>query len=106
MSNPLEASLPPGLTRRHHQRLRDIYRSAGWPCQDMLEVELLAAGMLLRVFSAAGPETLRLTDAGVARLALVFAHNKACRSPHEALVEKVASAMARAGRVVYRGLRA
>ena len=104
MSNPLEAPLPHGLTRRHHQRLRDIYRSAGWPCQDMLEVELLAAGMLQRAVSAAGHETLRLTDTGVACLALVFAHNKTCQSTHEALVEKVANAMARAGRVVYRGL--
>ena len=92
------------LTRRHHQRLRDIYRSAGWPCQDMLEVELLAAGLLERVLAGGGHETLRVTDAGVARLAHVFARNKASRSPHEALVEKVALEMARAGRVVWRGL--
>ncbi len=24
------------------RRLRQLWRSAGWPCQDMLEVELLA----------------------------------------------------------------
>lgn len=70
----------------------------------MLEVELLAAGLLRCCTSAHGHETLRVTDAGVARLALVFANNKASRSPHEALVERVALEMARAGRVVYRGL--
>ncbi|MEO5737031.1 MAG: hypothetical protein ABIQ82_06185 [Variovorax sp.] len=95
---------PDGLTRRHHQRLREIYRSAGWPCQDMLEVELLAAGMLERLLAATGHETLRVTDAGMARLALVYSDNKAARSAHEALVEKVAREMARAGRVVWRGL--
>lgn len=92
------------LSRRHHQRLRDVYRSAGWPCLDMLEVELLAAGMLERVGASGGCETLRVTDVGVTRLAHVFTRNKARRSQHEALVEKVALEMARAGRVVWRGL--
>ncbi|MEZ5703405.1 MAG: hypothetical protein R3E42_17830 [Burkholderiaceae bacterium] len=45
---------PPALTRQHHRRLRDLYRSAGWPCQDMLEVELLAAGQIERVRSSEG----------------------------------------------------
>ena len=103
MPNSFE-SLKAGLTRRHHQRLRDVYRSAGWPCLDMLEVELLAAGMLERIASGSGHHTLRVTDAGLTRLAEVFAHNKASRSQHEALVEKVALEMARAGRLVWRGL--
>ena len=47
----LEPATP--LGRTHARRLREIYRSAGWPCQDMLEIELLAAGMLERVASAA-----------------------------------------------------
>lgn len=92
------------LTRRHHQRLREVYRSAGWPCHDMLEVELLAAGMLERRCSPGGCETLRVTDAGIQRLAEVFAQNKAVRTPHEALVERVALAMAQAGRIAWRGL--
>ena len=29
----------------HSRRLREIWRSAGWPCQDLIEVELLAAGL-------------------------------------------------------------
>eukprot|EP01036_Dinobryon_divergens_P058803 gene58803-78459_t len=84
--------IAPTLTRSHHQRLREIYRSAGWPCHDMLEVELLAAGLLERRPSPEGFESLRVTDAGIRRLAEVFAHNKAVRSPHEALVERVLDA--------------
>ena len=94
----------PLLTRHHHRRLREIYRSAGWPCHDMLEVELIAAGQVERVRSPDGHETLRVTDAGIQTLARVFATNKAARSPHEALVEQVAQAMARAGRLAWRGL--
>ncbi|MEZ5645194.1 MAG: hypothetical protein R3E99_08600 [Burkholderiaceae bacterium] len=92
------------LTRHHHRRLREIYRSAGWPCQDMLEVELLAAGQIERVRSAHGHETLRVSDAGIATLARVFASHKAARNPHEALVEQVALGMSRAGRLAWRGL--
>ena len=94
----------PVLTRHHHRRLREIYRSAGWPCHDMLEVELLAAGQVERVRSPDGFETLRVTDAGVHTLARVFASHKAARSPHEALVERVAQTMGQAGRLAWRGL--
>ena len=97
--NPL-----PTLTRTHHRRLRDLYRSAGWPSQDMLEVELLAAGQIERVRSSEGHETLRVTDAGIATLAKVFASNKAARSPHEELVQRVALEMIRGGRLAWRGL--
>jgi len=98
------AATPPAWSRVHHRRLRDIYRSAGWPCLDMVEIELLAAGLVERRLSDGLQETLRVTDAGVARLAEVFASNKAARSPHEALVEHVATAMGRAGRLAWRGL--
>lgn len=94
----------PSLTTRHLRRLRDIYRSAGWPCHDALEVELLAAGLLERLMPAQGIETLRLTDAGIAHLARGFARNKAARTPHEALVEQVALEQVRAGRLAWRGL--
>ena len=59
---------PDGLTRNHLRRLRQYFRSAGWPCQDMLEVELLDAGLLQRLRDADGRETLRVTDAGVAKI--------------------------------------
>ena len=57
------------LSAAHRRRLREIWRSAGWPCQDMLEVELLHAGLLQRLRDAEGRETLRVTDAGIALLA-------------------------------------
>ncbi|HKX42089.1 MAG TPA: hypothetical protein VJO99_13095 [Burkholderiaceae bacterium] len=92
------------LTAVHHRRLREVYRSAGWPCQDLLEVELLAAGLLERVRGALGHETLRVTDAGIAVLAQTLQRNRARRDLHEALVERVAREMARAGRIAWRGL--
>eukprot|EP01036_Dinobryon_divergens_P057296 gene57296-76497_t len=46
----------------HRRRLREIWRSAGWPCQDLLEVELLAAGLVERLRDGHGRETLRVTD--------------------------------------------
>lgn len=70
----------------------------------MLEVELLAAGQIERVRSSEGHETLRVTDAGIATLATVFASNKAARSPHEELVQRVALEMTRGGRLAWRGL--
>ncbi len=92
------------LGRAHARRLRDVYRSAGWPCQDPLEIELLAAGFLERVATPAGHTSLRVTDAGVQWLARVLAGNRARLSAHEALVEQVAREMCRAGRVAWRGL--
>ena len=98
-------ALPPAvLGRTHARRLREIYRSAGWPCQDMLEIELLAAGMLERMAGPAGHETLRVTDAGIAWLAATLAHNRSTLSAHEALVERVAREMVRAGRIAWRAL--
>src|SRR3990167_10294621 len=87
---------PPPLNRQHHRRLRDIYRSAGWPCADMVEVELLAAGLLERRGSADGHETLRVTDAGIQTLARVFASTQAARTPPAPLAGQVAGAMPRA----------
>lgn len=95
--------LPP-LSRLHLRRLREIYRSAGWPCHDMIEVALLAAGLVERQASGPGLETLRVTDAGIRQLALGFARNQAARTPHEDLVAQVAQAQVRAGRLAWRGL--
>lgn len=95
---------PPLLTRVHTRRLREIYRSAGWPCQDLVEVELLAAGLLERCTHDSGQTWLRVTDAGVQQLALTLTQNRAARSEHETLVDLVAREMARAGRIAWRGL--
>ncbi len=104
---PPVADPPPGavvLGRLHARRLREVYRSAGWPCCDAIEVDLLAAGLLERVRSAHGHETLRVTDAGIAHIARTLVVNRAVMSKHEALVEQVAREMTRAGRVAWRGL--
>lgn len=92
------------LGKAHARRLREIYRSAGWPCQDPLEIELLAAGMVDRVRTIAGHESLHVTQAGVQLLAATLARNRAALSAHEALVERVAQEMGRAGRIAWRGL--
>jgi hypothetical protein len=98
------ASGGPAASAAHQRRLRSIWRSAGWPCQDVIEIELLAAGLLERVLQPSGHETLRVTDAGVAQLALTLHRNRARRDAHEALVERVAREMTRGGRIVWRGL--
>ena len=103
-ASPSAARAPAGLGVHHRRRLRDIYRSAGWPCQDGIEVELLAAGLVARERDALGRETLRLTDLGIAVLAETLAKNRARRDPHEALVDRVARAMTREGRLAWRGL--
>ena len=94
----------PRATPAQRQRLRALWRSAGWPCQDMVEVELLAAGLVERLRDAAGRETLRLTDAGIQLLAQTLHRNRAARDAHEALVARVATEMQRAGRLAWRGL--
>jgi hypothetical protein len=95
---------PPTLAAVHLRRLRDIYRSAGWPCQDGVEIELIAAGLVERLLDSQGRDTLRVTDPGIALLAATLQRNRALRDAHEAMVARVALAMQRAGRVVWRGL--
>lgn len=101
-----ESGSTPGnaLKRAHLRRLREIHRSAGWPCFDMLEVELLAAGLLERCLISEGRETLRVTDAGIQALAEAHAGNRAARDPHESLVLRVADQLGREGRLAWRGL--
>lgn len=92
------------LGRTHARRLRDVYRSAGWPCQDSVEVELLAAGLLERVVEPSGHDKVRVTDAGIVYLAQAFHTNRQARSAHEALVDHVAQQMLRDGRIVWTDL--
>jgi hypothetical protein len=92
------------LVAAHRRRLREVWRSAGWPCRDAIELELLGAGLLARQWDGEGRETLRLTDAGIALLLDTRRRNQSAFSAHEALVERVAREMQRAGRIVWRGL--
>jgi hypothetical protein len=70
----------------------------------MVEVELLAAGLLERRSDEAGRETLRVTEAGVKALAASLQGNRNARDPHEALVRQVALSLQREGRLVWLGL--
>jgi hypothetical protein len=81
-----------------------MYRSAGWPCLDTIEIDLLAAGLLERVARGSGPENLRVTDAGLQHLSATLNRNRAARDEHEALVERVCEEQLRNGRIAYRGL--
>ena len=101
---PADMPPTPRLSPVHQRRLREVWRSAGWPYQDLIEIDLLAAGLLARDRDSAGRETVRVTDAGVHHLAEVLQKNRAARNDHEDLVARVAVAMQRAGRVVWRGL--
>ena len=88
----------------HRRRLRAVYRSAGWPCLDSVEIELVAAGLLVRERGPLGHELLRVSDTGIAVLAETLAKNRGKRDDHELLVERVAREMTRAGRLAWRGL--
>lgn len=96
--------MPAPLTPALRRRLRDIWRSAGWPCRDNLELELLAAGLLERRWDEAQRETLHLTAEGIAALADGLQRHRSAREAHEGLVEQVARDQQRAGRIVWRGL--
>ena len=98
------AAAGPSLSPAHRRRLREVWRSAGWPCHDMIELDLLVAGLLTPERDSAGREHLRLSPAGLQTLAASRAGHRAARDPHETLVDRVALDMHRAGRVVWCGL--
>lgn len=94
----------PALSAPHRRRLRELWRSAGWPCRDALELDLLASGLLERHWDGEGRETLRVTEAGLQVLAASRRRAQSALSAHEALVAVVAREMQRAGRIVWRRL--
>jgi hypothetical protein len=97
---------PNGITLKkiHARRLREIYRSAGWPCQDIVEIELLAAGLLERLTDPGGHERVRVTDSGVRYLAGAAQVNRKALGAHNGLVERIAQSMLRDGRLVWTNL--
>lgn len=95
---------PPTITRRHLTRLRQIHRSSGWPCRDPIEVDLLVTGLLDAVTDAQGRETLRVTATGLQALSTAHANNRASRSVHDGLVQRVARLTQQEGRIAWSGL--
>lgn len=88
----------------HLTRLKSIWRSAGWPCRDAIELDLVAAEWIAIERDHEGRETLRLTDGGMQ--VLVGARQKRTRtaSPHDRLAARVCSHLAGQGRIVWREL--
>ena len=94
----------PKLRRVHLTRLRHIYRSAGWPSHDPIEIDLLAAGCLMLLRDDQGRETLRPTPEGLQALAQARQQNQAALDAHDALVHKVALQQHREGRFAWTDL--
>ncbi|MDO9005583.1 MAG: hypothetical protein Q7V20_19220 [Aquabacterium sp.] len=92
------------LQRAHRTRLMQIWRSAGWPCRDAIEIDLLAAGLVSLRATPDGHETLHLTEAGIQWLALARQQNRRALSAHDRLAERVALQLMAAGRIVWREL--
>jgi hypothetical protein len=90
--------------RVHLTRLLQIWRSAGWPCRDAIEIELLAANWVVPWIDSGGHETLRLTDLGIRLLAEARQSNQRALSAHDRLAHRVALQLAQTGRIVWREL--
>lgn len=90
--------------RIHLTRLMSIWRSAGWPCRDAVELDLVAAGWAVLARDAGGHETIRLTEAGIRLLADARQRNQRSLSAHDQLASRVAAHLMAAGRIVWREL--
>lgn len=94
-----DPSWTPGRT--HLSRLMKIWRSAGWPCRDPIELDLLAAGLIEAHSDEAGRDTLRLSPSGFQALAASRQRNLRAMSRHERLAQRVARQLVDAGRLVW-----
>jgi hypothetical protein len=103
-SAPRAPTAAPTVGPAHVRRLRALWRSAGWPAHDLVEAELLVAGLVDAERDAAGRETLRVTPAGLRLIVDAVQRHRRAYDAHEALVARVAAAMQRSGRIVWRGL--
>ena len=101
MTAQLPNPLPIALTRFHRTRLMQIWRSAGWPCKDGLEIDLLAAGLIAPHQTPEGFETLKLTDEGIRTLAQARQRGVRALSLHDRLGQKFAAQLLASGRIVW-----
>ena len=92
------------ITRFHRTRLMQIWRSAGWPCKDALEIDLLAAELVALHTSAEGFETLKLTEGGIRLLAEARQRSVRALSPHDRMGQRFAAQLLASGRIVWREL--
>ncbi len=92
------------INRFHRTRLMQIWRSAGWPCKDALEIDLLAAQLVALHTSPEGFETLKLTEDGLRTLAEARQRGVRALSAHDRLGQKFAAHLLASGRIVWREL--
>ena len=90
--------------RVHLTRLMAMWRSAGWPCRDAVELDLVAAGWATLSEAASGHETIRLTPAGIRLLAESRQRNLRSLSAHDRLAERITEHLTASGRIVWREL--
>ncbi len=104
MSVPPDSADPQQNPSRHHlRRLRQYYRSAGWPCRDNIELELLQRGLIRRALCPEGGlESIVVTDAGIEALGRYLEGNRNALADHESLVETVSRHLLRQKRLVFR----
>ena len=100
----MDISPPISPRRVHLTRLMSIWRSAGWPCRDAVELDLVAAGWATLAEGAGGHETMRLTPAGIRLLADSRQRNRRALSDHDRLAGRVAANLMAAGRIVWQEL--
>jgi hypothetical protein len=99
-----DPDVPAALTRNHLRRLRQYFRSSGWPCQDNIELDLLRQGLVRRESHAGALESIVVTDAGNARLAAPLECNRQAYAEHDALSARVARWLLGQKRLVFRNL--
>ncbi len=90
--------------RVHLSRLLALWRSAGWPCHDLVELDLVAAGWVTMIHDTQGRHTLQLTASGIALLAASRQQHQRALSAHDRLAARMATQLCQAGRLVWREL--
>ena len=95
---------PEPLTRNHLRRLRQYFRSSGWPCQDNIELDLLREGLVRREARAGTLESIVVTEAGIARLAMQLECNRRAYAEHDALIARVSRWLLGQRRLVFRNI--
>ncbi|MEY4765522.1 MAG: hypothetical protein RI907_2195 [Pseudomonadota bacterium] len=81
-----------------------IWRSAGWPSRDPIDIDLLAGGWVSLVGDHPAQECLRLTDAGIALLAHSRQAHRRADSAHDRLALRMADHLMASGRLVWQEL--
>lgn len=97
----MESALNVSPRRAHLTRLMSIWRSAGWPCHDAIELHLVAAGWAILSMSAGGHQRIRLSESGIRLLAESRQSNQRALSAHDRLAQRVADHLMATGRVVW-----